>query len=95
MGKFFASEKPATKKFGIHKSGVSKRSYSNGNIRGFQKKTKYSLTEDNDLSIPDWNTMVLKPFKKDFYVPHENIINRYIFYTYKNFTIHDFLFCSL
>lgn len=32
-----------------------------------------------NLQAPDWTSVELRPFKKDFYVPHANIENRYIF----------------
>lgn len=83
MGKYF--ERPATKKFGVNKSSgsIQKRSFGNsyggggGGGRGgpMMKKSKFSMT-DEDLPIPDWESVTLKPFKKDFYVPHENIARR-------------------
>lgn len=81
MGKFYNSDRPANKKFGMNKTGgIQKRSYGNsyGNdSRGgsFQKKTKFNMSEE-ELPTPDWDSVNLKPFKKDFYVPHDNILRR-------------------
>lgn len=80
MGKFYNSDRPANKKFGVQKAGIQKRSYSSnygGGNRGapLGKKSKFSMSEE-ELPTPDWSSANLKPFKKDFYVPHENILKR-------------------
>lgn len=88
MVKYFNTDRSPSKKYRMQKpSGIQKRSFGNrssgggrdaGNSFGgssFGKKTKYALTAE-DLSIPDWSSVTLKPFKKDFYVPHENVDQR-------------------
>lgn len=81
MGKYF--EKSTTKKFGVNKSGgIQKRSFNNNSNYGFGsrggqmgKKSKYTMS-DEDMAAPDWDNLTLKPFKKDFYVPHDNVAQR-------------------
>ena len=82
MVKYFNNDRSPNKKFRMQKpGGIQKRSFggrSGGGrdgFTGFAKKTKYALSTE-DLMIPDWNSVTLKPFKKDFYVPHENVERR-------------------
>ncbi|KAK7590956.1 hypothetical protein V9T40_002569 [Parthenolecanium corni] len=77
MGKFYA-EKSTPRKFGVQKSGIQKRSYHNGSGGGGGRnfsKNKF-MNQEEDLVAPNWDDYVLKPFKKEFYVPHENILKR-------------------
>lgn len=80
MGKFFDK---SSNYGGGYSSGSRKRPYqSNGGGGGGRgggrpsKQGKYDLDNDCTLETPDWSTITLKPFKKDFYVPHENIVKR-------------------
>lgn len=80
MVKYF--NKDQNQKFGIQRPGIQKRSFngrSGGGGRdsmgGFDRKNKYNLVAE-DLSAPDWSNVTLKPFKKDFYVPHEIVEQR-------------------
>ncbi|XP_065212093.1 ATP-dependent RNA helicase p62-like isoform X2 [Planococcus citri] len=90
MVKYFSNDRSPSKKFNMQRpAGIQKRSFGNrpgggrdgrsnygsSDYSGFAKKTKYALTAE-DLEIPDWDTVSLKPFKKDFYVPHENVERR-------------------
>lgn len=82
--KYFNNDRSSDKKFGIQKSGgIQKRSFGGGNRYGggrdgggsFGTKSKYG-TPAEDLAIPDWNSVTLKPFKKDFYVAHDDVEGR-------------------
>lgn len=82
MVKYFNNDRTQNK-FGMQKSGIQKRSFNNRAGSGgrdgggsFAKKSKYAMAAD-DLTIPDWNSVTLKPFKKDFYVPHVTVEQRY------------------
>ena len=80
MGKFYNSERPPNKKYGVQRSGIQKRSYNSsyggsGRNAPMDRKSKFNMSEE-DLPVPDWDSVSLKPFKKDFYVPHDNILKR-------------------
>lgn len=81
MGKLYA-ERSTPRKFGVLKSGIQKRSYNNGSgggggNRNFSRNKKSQfMSNEEDLAAPNWDDYVLQPFKKDFYVPHENILKR-------------------
>ena len=84
MVKYFNNDRSSDKKFGMHKSGgIQKRSFGGSRFGGGRdggsgyggSKSKYGLPAE-DLAAPDWSTVTLKPFKKDFYVPHENVLRR-------------------
>lgn len=84
MGKFYA-EKSTPSKFGGLKSGIQKRSYNSGSgggggNRNFPKRKSQFMNQEEDLVAPNWDDYVLQPFKKEFYVPHENILKRSVFY---------------
>lgn len=82
MVKYFNNDRSSDKKFGMQKSGgIQKRSFGSrfGGGRdgggGYGSKSKYGLPAE-DLAVPDWNSVTLKPFKKDFYVAHANVERR-------------------
>lgn len=56
--------------------------YSNGivnvNNANNNLKIKGKLPGDN-LKKPQWDVSALMPFEKDFYQPHEDVQNRYVF----------------
>lgn len=79
MGKF-SVDKSSSRKFGGVRSGsgIQKRSFhggSGGGNRNSSRKSKF-MSNEEDLVAPNWDDYELKPFKKDFYVPHDNILKR-------------------
>ncbi|KAK4876791.1 hypothetical protein RN001_009297 [Aquatica leii] len=72
--------------YGNHRggSGSGGRSYGGGNTRfgggggggGHKFGNNKTNTNGNRLRKPDWDMKTLRPFKKDFYVPHPMVANR-------------------
>ncbi|KAJ8919871.1 hypothetical protein NQ315_006400 [Exocentrus adspersus] len=52
-------------------------SYGNSNVGGYNNKS-YGNYQDNQQSLKqvEWGTKTLRPFTKDFYVPHPAIVSR-------------------
>ncbi|XP_065211744.1 uncharacterized protein LOC135839586 [Planococcus citri] len=47
-----------------------------GGGQNFARITGKYKMELQNLVIPNWNSVTLEPFKKDFYTPHENVTQR-------------------
>lgn len=70
------------------------RRYVNGNNNQSLNSEKSII--GNNLRKPIWDLKVLSPFMKDFYQPHDNVKNRYVFNKHFHFlTMFYIIICYL
>lgn len=54
----------------------SSRPLSSQEVSSKQRINKYKTPEEKELPVPDWESMILGPLKKNLYLPHQNVTER-------------------